>query len=94
MAILYMAIISLIMIVTYHIREIFRNVNIHFSEVNIKRIRIIALIFVFFPLMQYLASFFATKLIQETIQLWPRIELTPFFSIGLLASALGLLAVI
>ena len=96
MAFIYLLLFSIILAVTYQLKGIFENFkhNQHFTKINIKRLRVIAIIIIIAPIIQYILSLVVNQVLLSNLKLGPFLELSPSLSIGFLITGLFLLSII
>lgn len=96
MAFIYTLLFSIILAVTYQVKGIFENFkcNQHFTKINIKRLRIIAIILVVAPFIRYMLSIVVNQLLISNFKLGPFLKLSSSFNIGILVTGLFLLLTI
>jgi hypothetical protein len=96
MAFIYILLFSVILGVSYQLKGIFENFkhNQHFTKINIKRLRVIAIIIIITPIIRYILSLVVNQVLFNSLKLGPFLELLPSLSIGFLITGLFLLMVI
>lgn len=96
MAFIYMLLFSVILAITYHLKGIFENFkhNHHFTKMNIRRLRIIAIIIIIAPIIQYILSLIVNHVLFINLKLGPFLQLSPSLGIGFLITGLFLLLII
>ncbi|EOR94148.1 hypothetical protein ADIARSV_2682 [Arcticibacter svalbardensis MN12-7] len=96
MAFIYILIFSVILAVTYQLKGIFENFkhNQHFTTINIKRLRVIAIVIILAPIIRYILSLIVNQILFSNLRLGPFLKLLPSLSIGFLITGLLLLMII
>lgn len=96
MSFIYILLFSVILAITYHLKRIFENFkhNHHFTKINIKRLRVIAIIIIIAPIIQYILSLIVNQMLFSNLKLGPFLQLSPSLSIGFLITGLFLLLII
>lgn len=96
MAFIYILLFSVVLAVTYQLKGIFENFkhNQHFTKINIRRLRVIAIIIIVAPIIRYILSLIANQVLFGNLKLSPFLELSPTLSIGFLITGLFLLSII
>ncbi|MBG6233543.1 hypothetical protein IWX76_000098 [Pedobacter sp. CAN_A7] len=96
MAFIYILLFSVILAVTYQLKGIFENFkhNQHFTKINIKRLRVIAIIIIVAPIIRYILSLIVNQVLFSNLKLGPFLQLSPSLSIGFLITGIFLLLII
>jgi hypothetical protein len=92
----YLILIGILIFITYHARQIFKNFenNQHFINNNIIHLRVIAGIITIIPIVQVVLMLVANHIIENNLKLGPFLNLSTSFNYGLFIAGIVLLSVI